>query len=75
VGEEEDRQACEEEERRKLGRRWADVEGDELMAVKDDTTDTLSEFGSKDDLNDPKDSSTLARILSVRYPHLFPTLT
>ena len=58
MGEEEDRQACEEEERRKLGRRWADVEGDELMAVEDDTTDTLSEFGSKDDLDDPKDSST-----------------
>ena len=37
---------------------WADVEGDELMASEDDTTDTLSEFGSKDDLDNPKDSST-----------------
>ena len=62
VWEEEDRQAREEEERRKLGRRRVDVEGDELMDVEDDTTDTLSESGSEDD-DDPED----IRALKVRH--------
>ncbi|KAH9057140.1 hypothetical protein EDB83DRAFT_2390413 [Lactarius deliciosus] len=59
VWEEEDRQAREEEERRKLGRRWVDVEGDELMDVEDDTTDNLSESGSEDDDEDPEEIKAL----------------
>jgi protein SMG6 len=54
VWEEEDRQAREEEERRKLGRRRVDVEGDELMDIEEDTTDTLSS-GSEDDEDDPEE--------------------
>ncbi|KAI9433991.1 hypothetical protein H4582DRAFT_1983834 [Lactarius indigo] len=59
VWEEEDRQAREEEERRKLGRRWVDIEGDELMDVEDDTTDNLSESGSEDDDEDPEEIKAL----------------
>ena len=55
VWEEEDRQAREEEERRKLGRRRVDVEGDELMDIEEDTTDTLSESSSEDDDDDPEE--------------------
>ena len=55
VWEEEDRQAREEEERRKLGRRRVDVEGDELMDIEEDTVENLSESGSEDDDNDPEE--------------------
>jgi protein SMG6 len=51
----EERQAREEEERRKLGRRWVDVDGDELMGVEDEIADNLSESGSDDDENDPEE--------------------
>jgi hypothetical protein len=47
--EEEDRLAREEEERRKMGRRWVDLDGDQLMDVEDEVADTLSESGSEDD--------------------------
>ncbi|KAH9028113.1 hypothetical protein EDB85DRAFT_2074672 [Lactarius pseudohatsudake] len=59
VWEEEDRQAREEDERRKQGRRSVDVEGDELMDVEDDTTDNLSESGSEDDDEDPEEIKAL----------------
>jgi protein SMG6 len=59
VWEEEDRLAREEEERRKLGRRWVDVDGDELMDVEEDIVDNLSESGSEDDENDPEEIKAL----------------
>ncbi|KAH9053859.1 hypothetical protein EDB87DRAFT_1676684 [Lactarius vividus] len=59
VWEDEDRQAREEEERRKLGRRWIDIEGDELMDVEDDAADNLSESGSEDDDEDPEEIKAL----------------
>lgn len=57
--EEEDRQAREEEERRKMGQRWIDVDGDQLMDVDDETTDNLSESGSDDDEDDPEEIKVL----------------
>jgi hypothetical protein len=68
VWEEEDRQAREEEEHRKLGRRRVDVEGDELMDIEDDTADTLSESGSESDDNDPEEIRELkvCRLMSSR---------
>jgi protein SMG6 len=59
VWEEEDRQAREEEERRKLGTRWVDVDGDELMDVEEGLVDNLSESGSEDDENDPEEIKVL----------------
>ena len=59
VWEEEDRQSREEEERRKLGRRWVDVDGDELMDVEEGLVDNLSESGSEDDENDPEEIKAL----------------
>jgi hypothetical protein len=56
--EEEDRQAREEEERRKMGRRWVDVDGDQLMDV-EEIADTLSESGSDDDEDDTEDVKAL----------------
>jgi hypothetical protein len=56
--EEEARQAREEEERRKMGRRWVDVEGDQVMDVEDETAD-LSESGSEDDEDDPEEIKAL----------------
>jgi hypothetical protein len=47
--EEEDCLAHEEEECRKMGQCWVNLEGDQLMDIKDKVTDTLSESGSKDD--------------------------
>ena len=51
--EEEARQAREEEERRKMGRRWVDDEGDQVMD--DENVDNMSESGSEDDENDPEE--------------------
>ena len=59
VWEEEEREAREEEERRKLGRRWVDLDGDELMDVEDDPVENLSESGSEDDDNDPEEIKAL----------------
>jgi protein SMG6 len=55
VWEEEERQAHEEEERRKLGRRWVNMDGDELMDVEEGIADNLSESGSEDNENDPEE--------------------
>jgi protein SMG6 len=57
--EEEDRQAREEEERRKMGRRWIDVDGDQLMDVEDEIVDTTSESGSDDDEDDTEEIKAL----------------
>jgi protein SMG6 len=57
--EEEDRQAREEEERRKMGRRWIDLDGDQLMDVEDEIADTLSESGSDDDEGDTQEIKAL----------------
>ena len=57
--EEEDRQAREEEERRKMGRRWVDVDGDQLMDVEEEIADTLSESGSDDDEDDIEEIKAL----------------
>jgi len=51
--EEEARQVREEEERRKMGRRWVDDEGDQVMD--DENVDNMSESGSEDDENDPEE--------------------
>jgi hypothetical protein len=56
--EEEARQAREEEERRKMGRRWVDVDGDQVMDAEDEVTD-LSESGSEDDEDDPEEIKVL----------------
>jgi protein SMG6 len=56
--EEEARQAREEEERRKMGRRWVDVDGDQVMDTEDEITD-LSESGSEDDEDDPEEIKVL----------------
>ena len=56
--EEETRQAREEEERRKMGRRWVDVDGDQLMDVEDEIVD-MSESGSEDDEDDPEEIKVL----------------
>jgi hypothetical protein len=56
--EEEARQAREEDERRKMGRRWVDVEGDQVMDVEDETAE-LSESGSEDDEDDPEEIKVL----------------
>ncbi|KAI9463378.1 hypothetical protein F5148DRAFT_1313175 [Russula earlei] len=57
--EEEDRLAREEEERRKMGRRWVDVDGDQLMDIEDEIADNLSESGSEDDEDDPQEIKAL----------------
>ncbi|KAI0303402.1 hypothetical protein B0F90DRAFT_1911396 [Multifurca ochricompacta] len=61
VWEEEDHQAArEEEERRKLGRRWMDLDGDELMNGEGETVDNLlSESESEDDEDDPEEIKAL----------------
>jgi protein SMG6 len=59
VWKEEGRRAHEEEERRKLGRRWVDMDGDELMDAEEDIADNLSESGSEDNENDPEEIVTL----------------
>ena len=56
--EEEARQTREEEERRKMGRRWVDVDGDQLMDVEDEIVD-MSESGSEDDEDDPEEIKVL----------------
>jgi protein SMG6 len=56
---EEARQACEEEERRKIGRRWVDGEGDQVMNDKDENTDNISESGSEDDEDDLEEIKAL----------------
>ena len=56
--EEEARQAREEEERRKMGRRWVDVDGDQVMDAEDEVTD-VSESGSEDDEDDPEEIKVL----------------
>lgn len=35
-----------------MGRRWVDLDGDQLMDVEDGVADTLSESGSEDDEDD-----------------------
>jgi hypothetical protein len=45
---EEEERLAQEEEHRKIGRRWADLDGDQLMDVEDEVADTLSESGSED---------------------------
>ena len=50
--EEEDCLAHEEEECRKMGWRWVDLEGDQLMDAEDKVADTLSESRSKDNEDD-----------------------
>jgi len=57
--EEEDRQVREEEERRKMGQRWIDVDGDQLMDVEDEIADPLSESGSDDDEDDTEEVRAL----------------
>ena len=57
--EEEDRQVREEDERRKMGRRWVDVNGDQLMDVEDEIADTQSESGSDDDEDDTEEIKAL----------------
>jgi protein SMG6 len=57
--EEEARQAREEEERRKMGRRWVDGEGDQMMDDEDGNGDNMSESGSEDDENDPEEIKAL----------------
>jgi protein SMG6 len=57
--EEEARQAREEEERRKMGRRWVDNEGDQVMDDEDGNADNMSESGSEDDENDPEEIRAL----------------
>jgi hypothetical protein len=56
--EEEARQAREEEERRKMGRRWVDVDGDQLMDFEDEIVD-MSESGSEDDEDDSEEIKVL----------------
>lgn len=53
--EEEARQAREEEERRKMGRRWVDGEGDQVMDDEDENADNMSESGSEDGENDSEE--------------------
>ena len=50
--EEENRLAHKEEERRMMGRRWVDLDGDQLMDIEDEVADTLSESGSEDDADE-----------------------
>jgi hypothetical protein len=57
--EEEARQAREEEERRKMGWRWLDGEGDQVMDDEDENVDNMSESGSEDDENDPEEIKAL----------------
>jgi protein SMG6 len=57
--EEEARQAREEEERRKMGRRWVDGEGDQMMDEEEENADNMSESGSEDDENDPEEIKAL----------------
>jgi len=64
--EEEDRQAREEEERRKMGRRWVDVDGDQLMDAEEVIVDNMSESGSDDDEDDPEE----IKVLKARRRHL-----
>ncbi len=52
--EEEARQAHEEEERRKMGRRCVDLDGDQVMDDPDENADYVSESGSEDDPDDPE---------------------
>ena len=35
-----------------MGRRWVDLDGNQLMDVEDEVADTLSESGSEDDEDD-----------------------
>jgi hypothetical protein len=72
--EEEARQAREEEERRKMGRRWVDGEGDQMMDEEDENVDNMSESGSEDDENDPEEIKALkARRRYLRSLLLPPT--
>ena len=57
--EDEARQAREEEERRKMGRRWVDGEGDQMMDDENENADNMSESGSEDDENDPEEIKAL----------------
>jgi hypothetical protein len=63
-----------EEEHRKMGRRWVDLDGDQLMDVKDEVADTLSDHVSW--LS--QDSSTLCPCLCqwlpepLEFPSRFP---
>jgi len=57
--EEEDRLTHKEQERRKMGRRWVDLDGDQLMDVEDEATDTLSGSGSKNDKDDTDEIKVL----------------
>ena len=56
--EDEARQAREEEERRKMGRRWVDIDGDQVMGVEDEVIN-MSESGSEDDEDDPEEIKVL----------------
>ena len=51
--------AREEEGRKKMGRRWVDVDGDQLMDVEDEAADTLSGSGSEDDEDDTDEIKAL----------------
>jgi hypothetical protein len=53
--EEEACQACEKEEHRKMGHRWVDDEGNQMMDDKDENTDNMSESWSEDDKNNPEE--------------------
>ena len=57
--EEEDCLAHQEEERRKMGRHWVDLDVDQLMNVEDEIADTLSESGSEDDKDDTDEIKAL----------------
>jgi protein SMG6 len=57
--EEEARQAHEEEERRKMGRRCVDLDGDQVMDDPDEIANYMSESGSEDDEDDPEEIKAL----------------
>ena len=57
--EEEARKAREEDERRKMGRRWVDDEGDQVMDDEDENADNMSESGSEDGEDDPEEIKAL----------------
>ena len=57
--EEEDQQPCEKEKRRKMGRHWVDVDGDQLMGIEREIADTLPESGSNEDEDDAEEIKAL----------------
>jgi len=50
--EEEDHLTCKEQEHRKMGQHWVDLDGNQLMDVEDEATDTLLRSGIENDKDD-----------------------